>query len=121
MARAPKNFAGEITPCFPTIAAKAQRHRAGLVLAKEFDAARSQILRPVVADSFDRREIARRGNDQTRPHNIEKRPGAGISRVMLSFDDDVTVEIQTVGQKRALGFYATSDMNSTDVDGAMDT
>jgi hypothetical protein len=27
--------------------------------------------------------------------------------MMLSFDDDVTVEIQTVGQKRALGFDAT--------------
>ena len=107
MAWTPKDFAGEITLRFPAIAAKAQRHSAGLVLAKEFDATRSQLLGPVVADSFVRRELERRSDDQARPHNIEERPGAGISRVMLSFDNDVTVEIQTVGHERALGFYTT--------------
>src|SRR5467141_1262068 len=39
-----ENFAREITLRFPTVAAKAQRDRAGLVLAKQLDAARSHIL-----------------------------------------------------------------------------
>src|SRR5260370_37090423 len=93
LARAAKSFPGEITLRFPTIAAKPHCHRAGLILAKEFDAARSHILGPFVVDPFVLGKIARRGDDQSRPHGIEKWAGSGIPEMMLALDPDVAVQI----------------------------
>src|SRR6266480_3799404 len=77
----------------PTFRAKTQRYRAGLVLAKELDLALPQILGPAVANPLVTGEVAGSSNDQARPRSIEERAGAGLSGMMLTFNDDVAVEI----------------------------
>ena len=72
---------------------------ARLVLAKEFNAAFSQIFRPSVADSLVAREVARRGDDQARPSGVKKSIGAGLSGMMLTFNDDVALKIQMARQQ----------------------
>jgi len=72
---------------------KPQYYCARLILAEEFNAPFLQILHPRVADSLVTWEVARGGNDQTRPHGVEKRVRAGLSGMILTFNDDITAEI----------------------------
>jgi len=90
----------------PTIPAKTQSDCSSLVLAEKLNAARSQVVGPLVANAFVFWKVARRRDDQSGPHGIKERTGAGLPGMMLSFDDDVAVEIQTGGQERLFRFPA---------------
>jgi hypothetical protein len=72
---------------------KPQYYCARLILAEELDAPSLQILYPCVADSLVTWEVARSGNDQTRLHGVEKRVRAGLSGMILTFNDDITAQI----------------------------
>src|SRR5260370_27669204 len=95
MAGTAKNFAGEITLRFPTVLTKTQCHCARIILTKEFNAAFPEVLHPCVADSLVAGEVLRSGNDQTRPCGLEECIGTGFSRMMLSLDDDVALQLHT--------------------------
>ena len=100
MAGTAKDFAGEIALRFPTVLTKTQCHCARIILTKEFNAAFPEVLHPGVADSLVAGKVLRSGNDQARPRGVEECVGAGFSRVMLSLDDDVALQIQTARQQR---------------------
>lgn len=95
MAGTAKDFAREIALRFPTVLTKAQCYGARFILAKEFNAAFPYVLHPGVADSLVAGEVPRSGDDQARPRGVEERIRAGFSGMMLPFDDDIALEIQT--------------------------
>src|SRR4030095_6635166 len=107
MAEAAKSFAREITLRFPVVLTKAQCHCASLILPNEFNTAFPYVLHPGVADPLVAGEIPRSGDDQTWPRGVEERVRAGFSGMMLTFDDDIALEIQTARQQCLLRFDAT--------------
>src|SRR5438067_7075983 len=86
---------------------EAQGHRAGLVLAEEFNATFLEFPGPSIADSFVIGKIARTRDDQPRRRSIEKGFGAGFSGMVLAFNDNVAAKIRMTGQQRLFGFDAS--------------
>ena len=86
---------------------QAQGHRAGLVLAKKFNATFLQFPGPGIADSFVIGKIARTRDDQPRRRSIKEGFGAGFFGMMLAFNDNVAAKIRMAGQQCLFGFDAS--------------
>src|SRR5262249_8906676 len=102
-----ENFAGDITLRVPTVVTKAERHRAGLILTKEFNPAFLQFLGPRVIDSLVSGKITRSRNDQTRACSSKEAVRARLSGMMLSFDDDVAARVGIARQQCLFRLDAT--------------
>src|SRR5439155_10299629 len=86
---AAKSFSRGVSSRFPIIATELQFNRARFILAEKFDAAHSHLLSPFVAHAFVFGKVVRSGDNQPRPHGLEKLVGTRATRMMLAFNQNV--------------------------------